>query len=173
MEFWFDDGWEGDYSSTLPFLLKNGCTGIAALVTDWVCKPGFLCPKKIRALIGSGWKIASHGTNHKPMLDMDLKQTRQVLRDSKTWIKANLGVEPYAFVAPWNVMRPEQAELALEYYNFVREPKTLHFNSNNFTDVRNTVTKILQGGDGAMARIEHHRYLKSRACIKQRFGVDV
>ncbi len=173
MEFWFDDGWEGDYSKTLPFLLKNKCTGIAAICTDLMCQPGYMCLRKVKALIGCGWKIASHGTAHKCMLDMNLKDTLEVLLESKGWIENNLGVEPVAFVAPWNVMRPEQVELALKHYPEVRDPKTLHFHSNNFTDVRRTITRILRGGTENAATIEHNRYLRSRAYLKRKFGVDV
>lgn len=173
MEFWFDDGWEEDYSKTLPFLLKNKCTGIAAITTGWVCQPGHMCIRKIRALIGSGWKIASHGTEHKCMLNMDMAETLHELEASKEWIIENLGVEPCAFVAPWNVMRPEQIEMAEKRYPLVREPKTLHFHSNNFPDVEKTITHILQDGHAAHSFIEHRRYLKSARVLKRKFGVDV
>lgn len=173
MEFWFDDGWEADYSKTLPFLLKNKCTGIAAISTDLVCVPGYMCVKKIRALIGCGWKIASHGTEHKCMLGMNRAETVHELEASKEWIIENLGVQPVAFVAPWNVLRPEQVELAHDYYGEVRDPKVLHFHSNNVKDVQRTITRILQGGPEVYAVIEHQRYLASRAYLKKKFGVDV
>lgn len=173
MEFWFDDGDEADYSRTLPFLNKLKCTGITALVTGDVCKPGYMCVRKLRALIGCGWKIASHGTAHDNMLNMDRVETELFLTESKEWIKANLGVEPYGFVAPWNVLHPWQRELALKHYKFVRDPATLHFHSRNYTDVERTVTQIVQGGDKAHMAIAKDRYLRSQKIIKKKFGVDV
>lgn len=173
MKFWFDDGYAEDYSKTLPFLNERKCTGIVALVTDFICDPGYLCMKKIRAMMGCGWEIASHGTNHKPMLKMGMNETRKVLKDSRDWIKDSLGVEPHFFVAPWNVMREDQRRLALKYYRDVRTPETLHFHSNNFTDIESTITQIIHGGNGAYRAIEKKRYIKSQAVIKHRFGVDV
>jgi len=173
MKFWFDDGYGNDYSEALPFLIDKKCTGIVALVTDLVCEPEYMCTKKIMALMGCGWEIASHGTNHKSMLEMSRNETREVLADSKAWIKEHLGVVPEIFVAPWNVLREEQRELALEYYKEVRSPETLHFHSNNMTDVVRTITQILCGGPEEYTRIEKKRYLKTQKVIKNRFGVDV
>ena len=173
MEFWFDDGYEADYSKTLPFLNKLKCTGITALVTGLVCQPGYMCERKLRALIGCGWKIASHGTAHESMLDMDKAATELFLTESRDWIKVNLGVEPHGFVAPWNVLHPWQRELALKYYKFVRDPATLHFHSNKFEDVERVVTKIVQGGKDAYRDISKQRYIRSQQVIKSRFGVDV
>lgn len=173
MEFWFDDGYEDDYSKSLPFLLKHKCTGIAAISTNLICEPGYMCLRKVRGLIGAGWKIASHGTDHKPMVNMTRAETDYVLSRSKAWIKAHLGVTPEWFAAPWNILRPDQVKLALKHYKFVRSPRTLHFHSNNFTDVERTITQILHGGNGALQEIEKKRYEKSRRMIKQMFGFDV
>lgn len=173
MEFWFDDGVKEDYTKTYPFLAAYGCTKIAAILTDMVGRPGYMDLDMLKELIAHGWKIASHGTDHTCFLRLNVCDTERVLCNSCHWIKDNLGVEPYAFVAPWNIISPGQRDVALRYYKFVRDAKTLHFHSANFADVKNTITKILQGGPEVYQMIEHERYLASRKYVASTFGFNI
>lgn len=71
--------------------------------------------------------MASHSFSHpQPYPDgweffsLSLKQTEFELRESKEWIRENLGVTPTKFVVPRHFLRREQMELARKHYKFVR-----------------------------------------------------
>lgn len=170
MDFWFDDGVIEDFTKTLPFLKKIGACGIAAISTKKVGSEGFLGVKELLVMIEEGWKIASHGEDHKIMLKMDLAESARIFRDSKKWIIRNLGVEPYAFVAPWNILRLEQKKLAFKYYKLVRNPYTMHFHSKNFADVTGTITKYMRGGCDERGMIMRRRWHSSRNYLINKFN---
>ena len=171
MMFWFDDGVVEDYTKTLPYLKKLGHTGIFAIVTEWVGKPGFMNIEQIKELIKAGHKIAPHGTNHKLMHKMEDAEAEKVLSDSRHWIVKNLGVMPFAFVAPCNILKREQWEIALQYYGQVRHPLFLHFHSKRFEDILRTIPKYIKGPCPNRGNIRRRRYDASKVYLMRKYGV--
>lgn len=173
MDFWFDDGVSEDFLKTRPFLKEIGHCGIFAVVTEWVGKPGYMTIPELATLIKEGHTIASHGTNHKLMKDMSLAESLKVFKDSKEWIIKNLGVTPSEFVAPWNILRKDQKELAFDFYEVVRPPLILHFHSRKFVDVEKTIRKYVKGPCAIRARIRTQRYDASRRYLIKKFNFHV
>ena len=170
MDFWFDDGLLEDFTRTRPFLKEIGHRGFFAIVTNWVGTPGYMNIEQLKTLIAEGHTIVSHGTDHEVMKDMTLKETSKILKDSKAWICKNLGVDCGGFVAPFNILRPDQQKLALKIYHVVRPPLIIHFHSRNFTDVKRTITAYLAAGCPVRHEIQRKRYDRSLAYVTQRFG---
>lgn len=96
----------------------------------------------------------------------------KVLQDSKDWICSTLGVEPFAFVAPWNILKSWQQELAFKYYEQVRHPTFLHFHSRNHTDILNTIPKYIKGPCPARGAIRRKRYDRALQYVKGKFGCN-
>lgn len=112
-----------------------GLTGIVAVIPtkvgrkhtvageDYPC----MTVKDLKQLIAEGWEMASHSLTHpqpssdgKEFCELTNMETQMELRESKEWIRRNLGVNPTKFVVPRHFLRREQMEFARRHYVFVR-----------------------------------------------------
>lgn len=131
---WFDDGYESTFLVAYPLMEKMGVTGIVALVTGIVGKftdlgrrksTQFMTEEQLMMLVDAGWEIASHSVTHPLRFDeLSIDQTHWELCVSKTWITENLGIQPEKFVVPRHLIRNNQIDLVMKYYNYMRPLRT-------------------------------------------------
>jgi peptidoglycan/xylan/chitin deacetylase (PgdA/CDA1 family) len=95
----FDDGYRGDYTHARPVLRRLGWPGLLNLALSNV-RRGDLPASEVRALIRSGWELASHTVHHLDLTTTTPAQTRYELVASRQQIRKKFGVRAQFFCYP-------------------------------------------------------------------------
>ncbi len=108
----FDDGHMTNYTVAYPMLEKYGYKAFFFVTTDWIDKDFYMTEEMVKELSASGMIIGSHGTTHRYLTDVTLKEARTELEKSKKTLEDKLGIPITSLSAPGGRMNERVAELA-------------------------------------------------------------
>ncbi len=95
----FDDGLISDYSEAFPVLQDKGIKATFFITTENVGKPGYMNQSQIIELARYGMEIASHGLQHRYLVNLSESDARREIQDSKETLQQLLG-KPVTSFAP-------------------------------------------------------------------------
>jgi peptidoglycan/xylan/chitin deacetylase (PgdA/CDA1 family) len=85
----FDDGNASDVELALPRLIERGLSATFFVVADRIGRDGYASASDLRALVGAGMEIGSHGLTHRswrglaaPELSDELVRSRALIEDA-------------------------------------------------------------------------------------------
>lgn len=95
----FDDGLISDYTEAFPILLDKGLKATFFVTTENIGKPGYMKQSQINEMAGHGMEIASHGLQHRYLVDLPESDARREILVSKEILQQLLG-RPVTSFAP-------------------------------------------------------------------------
>nr|WP_228471438.1 polysaccharide deacetylase family protein [Streptomyces alkaliphilus] len=115
----FDDGYADFAEHALPLLRRHGCTaslyvlpGLLGADNVWDLrgprKP-LLDAEGVRACAGAGVEIGSHGLLHRALPDLDDRELRRELWESRDLLRATTGVAPAGLCYPYGAVGPRES----------------------------------------------------------------
>lgn len=105
----FDDGLISDYEEAFPVLLDKGLRATFFVTTENIGKSGYMNQSQINEMAGYGMEIASHGLQHRYLVDLTESDARRELVDSKENLQQLLGRSVTSFAPvgghyqPWMI----------------------------------------------------------------------
>jgi len=117
--FVFDDNYEKIYTRAKPIFDAKGEVACAAIVLDYIDKPGRMTIEQIRELQKGGWEILSHSVTHPDLTTLTREEVENELRKSKSGLE-DLGFEIYNFVYPFYRHNAVVRMAARKYYRSAR-----------------------------------------------------
>jgi len=111
----FDDGCETDLITAAPLLSELGFRATFYITVNFLEKPGFLSRSQLRQLADQGFEIGCHSMTHSHLDDLDQRQLRCEIADSKTALEQVTGLPVEHFSCPggrWNRKVVEVARAA-------------------------------------------------------------
>jgi peptidoglycan/xylan/chitin deacetylase (PgdA/CDA1 family) len=111
----FDDGCESDLITAAPLLSELGFRATFYIAVNFLDKPGFLSRSQLRQLSNQGFEIGCHSMTHPHLDDLDQRQLRYEIADSKTALEQVTGLPVEHFSCPggrWNRRVVEVARAA-------------------------------------------------------------
>lgn len=98
----FDDGWENQYTSAFPLLIKYNAPATFFIYTDAIGQKNFLTWQQVKNLDAAGMTIGSHTKSHPYLIKIINKQKlTEEIADSKKIIEKQLGKEIDFFAYPF------------------------------------------------------------------------
>ena len=94
----FDDGHATDYTIALPILKKYNLKATFFITTDFIGQEGYLNPRQIKVLAGSGMSVHSHAKTHSFLDELSDDQIKIELDESKKTIENILG-KPVQYIS--------------------------------------------------------------------------
>ena len=85
----FDDGYEDNYTHMLPILEAHGMKATIYMVTNDICRPGYLTWDELRDMQERGVEIGSHTANHLPLTSLAPQEQDDEVRLSKLLMEWN------------------------------------------------------------------------------------
>jgi peptidoglycan/xylan/chitin deacetylase (PgdA/CDA1 family) len=117
----FDDGWLSAYENGKPVMDEFGLDGNIGVYTEAVGWPGYMSEGQLQQVHDEGWTLVSHTVSHDslttlsdPVLDWELRQSRQWLLDRGFDRGADI------FVAPYHDFGPRERLATSTYYQASR-----------------------------------------------------
>jgi peptidoglycan/xylan/chitin deacetylase (PgdA/CDA1 family) len=117
--FVFDDGYELVYTRAKPIFDAQGEVACAAIVLDYIDKPGRMTKTQILELQNDGWEIASHTVTHPDLTTLSGPEIEKELKNSKDGLTA-LGFKITNFVYPFYKHNATVRKIARKYYRSAR-----------------------------------------------------
>lgn len=112
----FDDGYEDNFTNTLPILQKYNAKATIFIATNLINKPGYLTWDQLKAMKDSGlFEIESHTNRHKILPNLVESAIDDELISSKNAIYENLGIVADVIAYPegkWSKLTVARAENA-------------------------------------------------------------
>lgn len=99
-----DDGWATQYTRARPALNARNIDATYALMTQALAQNwgGYMTRAQAQTLVAEGNDVASHTVSHPDLTSLSSAQLTAELRDSQSWLVANLGVSAVPnFVVPY------------------------------------------------------------------------
>jgi peptidoglycan/xylan/chitin deacetylase (PgdA/CDA1 family) len=88
----FDDGYDDNYTSALPILVKYDFSATVFMISDFVGTPGFVTWDQLKLMDQAGIKIGSHTRHHVYLPDVTDEATLEdEIVNSKKILEKNLG----------------------------------------------------------------------------------
>ena len=103
----FDDGNTDNYLTAFPIMQQYGFTGVMYIVGKYIGAPGYMDKAEILEMVDAGWEVGSHGMSHLDLLLMDEGSQEYEIRESRRYLKAELGVPILSFAYPFGSMDPD------------------------------------------------------------------
>ena len=107
----FDDGYEDNYTTAFPILLRQNMQGTFFVVTGKMGQPGYLNWRQAGEMIGSGMEIGSHTVHHYTLNEINLKELERELLASRIMLENNLQGSAPIFANPFGETAPAVVEL--------------------------------------------------------------
>ena len=95
-----DDGFRDTYTVGLPALRAHGWPGVLNLALSHLDVGWGLTEHRMRALIRSGWEIASHTSTHPDLTGVSDVQLRREVAGSKRLLERRFGIDVHFFCYP-------------------------------------------------------------------------
>lgn len=95
----FDDGLISDYSEAFPALQDRGIKATFFITAENIGKPGYMSQSQIIELARYGMEIASHGLQHRYLVNLSESDARREIQDSREALQQLLG-KPVTSFAP-------------------------------------------------------------------------
>jgi peptidoglycan/xylan/chitin deacetylase (PgdA/CDA1 family) len=92
----FDDGYRPQFTYALPELRRHGWAGVLNLKAEG----SDLYESNVRAMIGSGWELASHTIDHSDLTTLDAAGLQRELSESRQILRREYGVPVRDFCYP-------------------------------------------------------------------------
>jgi len=92
----FDDGYRPQFTYALPELRRHGWAGVLNLKAEG----SDLYESNVRAMIGSGWELASHTIEHSDLTTLDAAGLQRELSESRQILRRQYGVPVRDFCYP-------------------------------------------------------------------------
>jgi peptidoglycan/xylan/chitin deacetylase (PgdA/CDA1 family) len=108
----FDDGCETDAAVAAPLLSARGLNATFYVVSEWIGTAGFMTEAQLRQLIGDGFEIGSHSASHAFLSDLDDRELRRELGESRARLEAILHRPVLHLSCPGGRWSPRVAEAA-------------------------------------------------------------
>jgi peptidoglycan/xylan/chitin deacetylase (PgdA/CDA1 family) len=138
--FTFDDGCASDLNVAAPLLTRNGFNATFYVTVDHLGKAGYLTKSELRELSDSGFEIGSHSMTHRHLSDLDPKQIRAELEDSRRALEEIVGKAIVHFSCPGGRVNGYVTQAALETgYETVA---TSQLGANSATSNRFALTRV-------------------------------
>ncbi len=166
MELWFDDGRIEIYDVAYPLIKKHNLTGILALVGEWIGKEGFMNSFQINSMIMNGWKIANHSLNHDDQTKLGEFSYDDMFGNMRN-LWAFFGVQPIAYVFPYNKFTPELKQEAINICGAVREVDVPHYQCDGWYWDKETV-RIKNAQNPSQSQFELERLMKLLDGLRRR-----
>ncbi|RII27475.1 MAG: hypothetical protein CXR30_15305 [Geobacter sp.] len=105
----FDDGLISDYEEAFPVLLDKGLKATFFVTTENIGKSGYMNRSQINEMASHGMEIASHGLQHRYLVDLPESDARRELADSKENLQQLMGRSVTSFAPvgghylPWMI----------------------------------------------------------------------
>jgi len=100
----FDDGNRDTYDTAFPIMREYGYTGVLYIIGKYMGAPFYMDKTEILEMVGSGWEIGSHGMTHQDLLLLEEEGQQYELRESRRFLKDELGVTILSFSYPYGSM---------------------------------------------------------------------
>lgn len=96
----FDDGEQSVATRALPLLASHGFKGVLFVTTGWIGTPGYCSEEELRRLARAGWEIGAHGVSHRFLTELDDRELRSELGESRGRLADILGEPPQHLALP-------------------------------------------------------------------------
>lgn len=112
----FDDGWRNQYTYAFPLLKKYGLTAIFYIYTNPIDNnsPHFLTWDMVKEMQEAGMLIGSHTLTHPLFREIDVKEAKKEISNSKRILEKELGIKIDAFASPFGLTNGTIEELIKE-----------------------------------------------------------
>ncbi len=120
----FDDGNTDNYLTAYPIMQQYGFTGVMYIVGKYIAAPGYMDKAEILEMVDAGWEVGSHGMSHLDLLLMDEGSQEYEIRESRRYLKEELGVPILSFAYPFGSMDPDLAN-AVNHAGYVAAVGTI------------------------------------------------
>jgi peptidoglycan/xylan/chitin deacetylase (PgdA/CDA1 family) len=112
--FTFDDGCASDLHVAAPLLAENDFNATFYVTVDHLDRDGYLTKTELRELSQLGFEIGSHSMTHRHLSDLDARQIRVELVDSKQALEEIVGKAIDHFSCPGGRINAAVTQAALE-----------------------------------------------------------
>ena len=122
---WFDDSLKNTYEIAFPMMQIYGFKGVNSVITGYIGgifpDPPYLdkpqmTSEELLELRNAGWDFVSHSVTHPNFADITEEEAETELKDSRDWMRNNLGILPICFVWPFGVINYQ--DIVTKYYSF-------------------------------------------------------
>jgi len=110
----FDDGWMGPFAHAAERLSARGWPSFCFVTTDFIGRKGFVDRRTLRTM-GSGlmW-VGSHARSHRMLSDLETREIRGELADSRAFLEDLLGREVRMVSIPGGAVDSRVRRIAVE-----------------------------------------------------------
>ena len=114
----FDDGYEDNYTTLFPIILRRKIPITLFLISEKLDKPGYLTSAQVKEMSDSGLvSIQSHTATHHDLRELSAQNVEQEMRNSKQTLESITGHPVSAVAYPAGHSTEEVESIAHQYYS--------------------------------------------------------
>ena len=156
----FDDGYKSDYEKVVPLLKKYNVNALFFIIPSYLGKKNYLSANQLQHINEMGFTIGSHSLTHPDFSNLNTKEVRNEMRNSKSELENLLNLKIQHFAFPYgNIPFEFDVNINSDYtYYFGSKPgiyeskkQVFHRNALNAKSYSNSIELIAKSLDGHLS----------------------
>ncbi len=128
----FDDGYDNQYTQTMPLLEQYGFDSTQFIITDDLGLTGYLTDAQVEALYQAGNEIASHTVTHDDMTTQTATQLNTEMGQSQSVLQGIIGSKVTDLAYPYGLYNTSVLTYTEKYYTAARGVENGYNSKDNF-----------------------------------------
>ena len=135
----FDDGYKSDYEKVVPLLKKYNVNALFFIIPSYLGKKNYLSANQLQHINEMGFTIGSHSLTHPDFSNLNTKEVRNEMRNSKSELEnlLNLKIQHFAFPSKPGIYESKK--------------QVFHRNALNAKSYSNSIELIAKSLDGHLS----------------------